>query len=342
MKKHINQFLILMVVALSNVTFASSNPENTTPLKNNASVHNINTADSIKNLNLYIEDLESQNKKLYIEIKKLKAEHSLSKLTVEKLEGNLNAKPSREEFDLLSKTFFERLRTTDDSISLWGILATIIGVLCTLILAAMAFLHFGRINELTKKTEKSVSESRNEAQMAVNAAIAHAGNRAEKIIEEWIKDKGEERLEPIIKQAESRLGKIDGTLESANNKMQSLSEISISDSSIHSPQNHNSDITGFWLKLPSQLDFETIKNTIVKCLDIQADWMAYKVAKSVHIDSFEDEQRLALIHYQIFCYAKVGHYSTVSKIYLTNLDIFLNKDNLIKLERLVNTTYTTH
>ncbi|AIU67248.1 hypothetical protein JV59_33705 [Vibrio coralliilyticus] len=160
-----------------------------------------------------------KNSRLEVENEQLKAQISLLKLQQETLstqfseiKEQLDNKPSKDSFELLSKSVFERLRTTDDSISIWGDAISLLGILITLVLAFFALFHLGKLRNMEKQATSRLQESQKEVRMAVNQAVTTSRNAAKTITNNWIEEHGAIEIKEQVNTLKNNLNSVSNSL----------------------------------------------------------------------------------------------------------------------------------
>ncbi|PTO79555.1 hypothetical protein [Vibrio splendidus] len=167
-----------------------------------------------------LQEAQTNNEQLQRDNVSLKQENNALKqnlqIQLDVMAGSLKAlekrtanTPTNESFDILVTSFYERLRSTDDSVSFWGIVSGLIAVLITIILASLALFHFGRIKEVERKAKTALAQSQRETRMAIDEAIRRSEKSAQTtatdVTENWIKEHGGKDIKNLEAQIQKQL-----------------------------------------------------------------------------------------------------------------------------------------
>lgn len=257
---------------------------------------------------------------------------------LKKLNSQIEQKVSDNTLDILSKSFYERLRTTDDSVSMWGTVTGWFGVLITLVLASMAFLHFGRFRELKSETENVLREAKKNSAMSANAAVTRAGNEAKKQLHNWLNDKGIKEIDRKISEfnqqisiAKDKLSYIDGTLAEANT---SISRIKIKEESFQlSPEKDikktSPDVVNLLNILPSQRTLDNTLPLVNSYLDSQDFRKALESINNLFdIKTLTKDEELTLNLYKSYTLGHLKLHQKSAIVYLSKCAPFFTPESI--------------
>lgn len=287
--------------------------------------------------------LKTENEQLKRELANLKNEQTVAihelkirneqlLATVDLLTLKIDSKPNQNELDILSKSVLERLRTTDDSVSMWGITSAWFATLLTAILAAMALLHFGRIKELTSNTKAILDQAKHDNMIAANAAVERAGNQAKLAVDNWIAEAGIKKIENKISTfngqieiAKEKLSNIDSSLMVANLSIGSLKEKEKNISQISTEKDNTDLITNLSLT-PENKDFDVDISIILGLISNQNYFSALDVIRK--LEPKNENEKLKLLILNVYTLNKLNMYGTIYKLYQKNLETFRNENIL--------------
>ncbi|ROO49146.1 hypothetical protein [Vibrio crassostreae] len=289
------------------------------------------------NLNLILE----QNRVLRSEIMELKRQ--------------IEIRPTNESFNLLTTSFYERLRTTDDSINMWGTITGWFGAFITLVLAAMAIMHFGGFRELKNETKRVLNDAKRDSRVAANAAVTDARIKAEsattKLVSEFLDDKGIKQIEIKINQfnsqishAEEKLSRIDRTLELANNSVVNLQqkEAMIISTSKDNEDIKNKDIIEYFGKLNKDRTFQESTNILNNYFTKSNYRDALKIIKTINKELLSAQETLTLDQYEAFCYCQLSIHNKACSLYHSQLNKLLDIETFERQQENVNSFIILH
>ncbi|MEZ9532157.1 hypothetical protein AB4260_02175 [Vibrio lentus] len=136
---------------------------------------------------------------------------------IDRLESRSNSYISEAQLEILSTSFYERLRSTDDSVSFWGVITGWVATLITLILATFAVFHFGKIKDIESKAKNILEQSQHETRMAVNEAIRNAEKAATDIAHDWIQEEGAKEIKVFMNDLHKDLDLVKASISNLKN-----------------------------------------------------------------------------------------------------------------------------
>lgn len=259
----------------------------------------------------------------------------------DKFENSLNNKVNKAELDMLSTSIYERLRTTDDSITMWGTVSGWFATLLTFGVAMMALLHFGRIRELEKQTKETLERAKNDSIIAANAAVTRAGNEAKSTIENWITETGVKEIEKKvsafndhIKIAKEKILNIDIAIKEANSSVNNIKEKEKNISSElvknNKDNDNNTTLVEHLSRLPSKRNFDSNKEIILALLSNNKCIEALDIIRFTRPNN--DEQRTSISLIEIYSNYQLKRYNQVVKIHHKNKDLINNTATLKNID----------
>ncbi|MEZ8492068.1 hypothetical protein AB6C81_07470 [Vibrio splendidus] len=295
--------------------------------------------DSVQGINLNL--ILEQNRVLRSEIMELKRQ--------------IEVRPTNESFNLLTTSFYERLRTTDDSINMWGTITGWFGAFITLVLAAMAIMHFGGFRELKNETKRVLNDAKRDSRVAANAAVTDARIKAEsattKLVGEFLDDKGIKQIEMKINQfnsqishAEEKLSRIDRTLELANNSVVNIQqkEAMIISTSKGNEGIKNKDIVAYFGKLNKDRTFQESTNIFNNYFSKGNYRDALKIIKTINKEFLSEQETLTLDQYEAFCYCQLRIHNKACSLYHSQLNKLINIETFEGQQENVNSFIILH
>lgn len=194
--------LLVCLISLPVLATEASNEQSVAPVPaQQASTNYEKALKDTEELKKKLQETQTNNEQLQRDNTTLKQENNALKQNLQTqldvMAGNLKAleertanTPTNESLEILATSFYERLRSTDDSVSFWGIVSGLIASLITIILASLALFHFGKIRVIENKAASVLAQSQRETRMAINEAIRTSRKQAIDITHKWIQDEG--------------------------------------------------------------------------------------------------------------------------------------------------------
>ncbi|WP_170968676.1 hypothetical protein, partial [Vibrio lentus] len=232
--------------------------------------------------------------------------------------------PTNESLDILAKSFYERLRSTDDSVSFWGIVSGLIALLITVILASLALFHFGKVREIENKAKSILAQSQRETRMAVNEAIQTAKKTSTDITHDWVQEEGAKEIQIFVQDLNKQLDEVQIAISKVRNNEK------IADEATQSIRNHEKAIS---LSLPNNKGDENSNSVNMNFLPKELDSHQYSlVQKSCAVEPTQkalqlindilskskDENKDILV-FKVFCYTMDRQYKKAILFYEKHL-----------------------
>ncbi|MGF1710103.1 hypothetical protein L4C37_05890 [Vibrio kagoshimensis] len=236
MKKLLRTFFSLSMIYCLLLPFTASTKETGTSMKTtaNATAHEIAKIDAKELLVLLQASneekviLKAENTSLQQKVQDLTNTNSTSDKhlqdliiqlnnRIDRLESRSNNYSTSKQLEILTTSFYERLRSTDDSVGQWATSASILGVLITVTLGALALFHVGRIRAAEGTLNDRLEEARRENRMAVNEAIRNAKKAATEITHKWVQEEGAKEIKIFVKNLHRELDSVSESIETLKN-----------------------------------------------------------------------------------------------------------------------------
>ncbi|MCC4783430.1 hypothetical protein LMH77_11005 [Vibrio lentus] len=279
-----------------------------------------------------LQEAQTNNEQLQRDNTSLKQENNALKqnlqIQLDVMAGNLKAleertanTPTNESFDILATSFYERLRSTDDSVSFWGIVSGLIALLITVILASLALFHFGKIREIENNAESVLAQSQRETRMAVNEAINTSRKEAINITHKWVQEEGAKELTTYIDDLYKELNTVSDSITFLKNNEKIA---------IESTQNIQKKEKILALSLPSNTNSNNIEHKVdVNFPPTQLANNEYELVRNScatepcgtttrlinDIINKKQEPNISLLTFKLFCYSNDQQHNRAISFY---------------------------
>ncbi|MCC4854438.1 hypothetical protein LMH78_01355 [Vibrio lentus] len=325
--------LLVCLISLPVLATEASNEQAVAPVPaQQASTNYEKALKDTEELKKRLQEAQTNNEQLQRANTTLKQENNALKQNlqtqVDVMAGNLKAleertanTPTNKSFDILATSFYERLRSTDDSVSFWGIVSGLIALLITVILASLALFHFGKIRDIENKATSVLAQSQRETRMAVNEAIRTAKKSATDIAHDWVQEEGAKEIKTFVQDLNKQLDEV----QVAISKVRSNEKIA--DEVTKSIRNHEKSIAQ---SLPSSESNSTVN---IDFLPTELQKHQYDLVQaSCGIEPVQQTIRLIndilsksigenkdILTFKVFCYTLEGQYKKAISFYEKHL-----------------------
>ncbi|NOH95330.1 hypothetical protein [Vibrio sp. 99-70-13A1] len=357
MKKLLRTFFSLSMIYCLLLPFTASTKETGTSMKTaaNATTHEIAKIDAKELLVLLQASneekviLKAENTSLQQKVQDLTNTNSTSDKHLQDLIIQLNNRIDRLEnrstdyttavqLELLATSFYERLRSTDDSVSFWGIISGWVATLITLILATFAVFHFGKIRDIENKAKNILEQSQRETRMAVNEAIRNAKKAATEITHKWVQEEGAKEIKIFVQDLNTQLDEVQIAISKVRNSEK------IVDEAAQSIQNHEKALAQ---SLPSNKEDENNSAVNVDFLPNELNKHRYNLVqkscgseptqKSIQlindILSKSKDENKDILAFKVFCFTISRQYKRAISFYEKHLFSYYEEKDIDYLNK---------
>lgn len=280
--------------------------------------------------------LEQENKTLK---QNLQIQLQVMAGSLKALEERTANTPTNKSFDILATSFYERLRSTDDSVSFWGIVSGLIALLITVILASLALFHFGKIREIENTAKSVLEQSQRETRMAVNEAIRTSKKAAISITHKWVQEEGAKEIKTFVQDLNEQLDEVQVAISKVRNNEKIVNEAT------QSIRKHEKSIAQ---SLPNSRDSESSHSVNIDFLPKDLSMHQYNLVQmSCGREPTRQTTRLIneilsksigenkdILSFKVFCYTMDGQYKKAISFYEKHLFAYYEDKHVSYLNKI--------